>query len=123
MPAESTAKSGEQQVEGAPSGASAEPDNIVLHLYTLAKFRDALTGFGNIYPPFLEQIVLCPTESIKRTLKPRRERVCRFCGLGADKTKFNKDAHAIPELLGNKHLLSDSECDACNEWKTIWRTF
>lgn len=29
---------------------------------------------------------------------------------------FRKDAHAIPEFLGNRHLLSDAECDSCNDY-------
>lgn len=29
-------------------------------------------------------------------------------------TTFRKEAHIIPELLGNKYLVSDFECDNCN---------
>ncbi|TVT36744.1 HNH endonuclease [Hymenobacter setariae] len=52
----------------------------------------------------------------KDGLKPRGERVCRFCGRDNTQTKFKKVAHMIPNLLGNRFLLSDSECDECN-WK------
>lgn len=38
---------------------------------------------------------------------------CRFCLRGADAT-FRKVAHAIPEALGNKWILSLDECDDCN---------
>lgn len=40
--------------------------------------------------------------------------VCRFCG-EIEKGKFKKDAHIIPEGLGNRFLVSNFECDNCNE--------
>lgn len=41
-------------------------------------------------------------------------RKCRFCGQSEPSVHFNKRAHAISELCGNHHLLSDYECDICN---------
>ncbi|WP_313452326.1 hypothetical protein [Brevundimonas sp.] len=38
---------------------------------------------------------------------------CRFCGQ-TDQRKFRKVAHALPESLGNKWLVSLDECDDCN---------
>ncbi|MGR0481069.1 MAG: HNH endonuclease [Candidatus Electronema sp. V4] len=39
---------------------------------------------------------------------------CRFCG--ADSPKFfKKKAHVIPHSLGNSRLVSDDECDECNQ--------
>ncbi|MET1174574.1 HNH endonuclease [Paenibacillus amylolyticus] len=46
-------------------------------------------------------------------LGDKDNRKCRFCGLTNSK-KFKKDAHAIPQLLGNKYVLSYYECDNCN---------
>lgn len=43
---------------------------------------------------------------------PRR---CRFCQRDATQARFTKDAHAIPEALGNHKLLSREECDDCNK--------
>lgn len=42
-------------------------------------------------------------------------RKCRFCGRDNSQVTFNKIAHAVPELLGNKTLLSYYECDECNQ--------
>jgi phage FluMu protein Com len=42
-------------------------------------------------------------------------RVCRFCGLGKPQVSFGTVAHAVPEFLGNKTLISLNECDACNQ--------
>jgi HNH endonuclease len=42
-------------------------------------------------------------------------RRCRFCCLGAPQVTFKKQAHAIPEMLGNRTLLSAHECDDCND--------
>lgn len=41
-------------------------------------------------------------------------RTCRFCGQAEPSVRFKKRAHAISELCGNHHLLSDYECDTCN---------
>jgi hypothetical protein len=43
---------------------------------------------------------------------PRR---CRFCGKQGPDVTFLKEAHALPEMVGNKTLFSLHECDACNE--------
>lgn len=39
---------------------------------------------------------------------------CRFCKQSLPNVTFNKRAHAISELIGNHHLLSNYECDSCN---------
>jgi len=41
---------------------------------------------------------------------------CRYCGKDSSEVKFKKIAHAIPELLGNKFLFSNDECDECNSY-------
>ena len=41
--------------------------------------------------------------------------VCRFCRRGDPKVKFKKrNAHAIPEALGNKLIFCNDECPDCN---------
>ncbi|WP_155403395.1 hypothetical protein [Pseudomonas putida] len=40
--------------------------------------------------------------------------ICRFCGLGLDKTTFDLVPHAVPEFLGNTKLIATDECDTCN---------
>lgn len=61
----------------------------------------------------LEKEVGCPAEKIKGLLD-KKSRVCRFCKKKYPLVSFNKDAHIISELLGNKYLVSDYECDDCN---------
>ena len=39
---------------------------------------------------------------------------CRFCRLASPETTFRSVAHAVPEFLGNKSLVSQNECDTCN---------
>jgi len=41
-------------------------------------------------------------------------RKCRFCGRSCPEVTFKMKAHAIPELLGNKTIISMNECDTCN---------
>src|SRR5262245_16553961 len=58
-------------------------------------------------------------EGLKRKGKPKvlgtKPRVCRFCDQGKPYVTFKKKAHAIPELVGNKTLLTLYECDQCNK--------
>jgi hypothetical protein len=51
----------------------------------------------------------------KRKLKGYSKRVCRFCGLSYPNTLFSNYSHLLPQLIGNRDLYSDFECDACNE--------
>lgn len=51
----------------------------------------------------------------KQYLGVRDPRKCRFCGRDALQTTFRKEAHAIPEFLGNQSLISYYECDGCND--------
>ena len=70
-------------------------------------FYDSLYDqiFQGFYSP--EQIV---------TLGERDEKTCRFCGLCSPAVSFRSKAHAIPEMLGNKSLFTNYECDACNQY-------
>jgi len=40
--------------------------------------------------------------------------ICALCGRSAPDTSFRTDAHVVPELLGNRNLLTKEECDECN---------
>lgn len=40
---------------------------------------------------------------------------CRFCGRRSPEVSFEKKAHAISEMFGNKWITSEYECDECNE--------
>jgi hypothetical protein len=39
---------------------------------------------------------------------------CRFCDRASSEVTFTNKAHAIPELLNNKGIISNYECDSCN---------
>jgi hypothetical protein len=41
---------------------------------------------------------------------------CRYCGKREPEVKFSKEAHSLPELIGNKLLFSRDECNTCNEY-------
>ena len=91
---------------------------MMVSLYTFTEFHEILDRFSQVYQP--ELLIECPAASIVRTLKPRAKRVCRFCGRRNPDTKFNNRPHIIPELLGNRYLISDFECDECNELFSPW---
>jgi hypothetical protein len=54
----------------------------------------------------LDRKRLTITDPIKR---------CRFCDKSEPAVSFKKTAHAIPELIGNRRIFSNNECDTCNE--------
>jgi hypothetical protein len=53
-------------------------------------------------------------------LKPKNKRTCRFCGKSYPDVKFSTVAHTFPESLGNKHNISDIECDECNRKFSVY---
>lgn len=81
-----------------------------------------LTGYGKVFETFNE--IYEPVDFIFsgddryhiKKLKPKRERICRFCGKPFGATRFRDDAHLIPDSIGNKDLFSDFECDHCNRF-------
>jgi hypothetical protein len=46
--------------------------------------------------------------------KEHPRKICYFCGEQEGNASFKKEAHIIPESLGNRYLLSNEECDICN---------
>lgn len=44
------------------------------------------------------------------------DRCCRFCGRGRPEVTFKSIAHAVPEFLGNRDIISLNECDECNKF-------
>ncbi|TWI85860.1 hypothetical protein IQ13_1029 [Lacibacter cauensis] len=50
----------------------------------------------------------------KKNLKPKANRQCRFCGLKFPEVSFKSYSHLLSELIGNKDLFTDFECDICN---------
>lgn len=45
----------------------------------------------------------------------KSKRKCRFCGEMMPTVSYEKDAHTISEGLGNKSIITNDECDRCNE--------
>lgn len=58
-------------------------------------------------------------ENGKKQLKigesDKSKRKCRFCGESMPIVTFAKVAHTISEGLGNKTIITNDECDSCNE--------
>lgn len=71
---------------------------------------DALNYYINNY-----EMSLLPCKNKIEYIQTKNEFVCRFCGKDKSETTFKKKAHAIPELIGNKTLLTKNECDICND--------
>lgn len=75
-------------------------------------YQQYATNFFEAYE--LEAIAISPENEINN-LKDQKDRICRFCQRGFPQVTFKSKAHILPELLGNKYLVSDFECDSCNK--------
>lgn len=69
---------------------------------------------------FIDDIIFHPDK--KPSLKQKKERVCRFCSRTMPNVTFRKDAHTIPQLTGNRNMVSDFECDTCNSLFSKYET-
>lgn len=88
-------------------------DTLEIQFFSHPDFTDREKEFVNDYD--LVDIILSGDSRFdKRKLKPRSERVCRFCGLSYPRVKFKSDAHLLSEMIGNKDLFADFECSDCN---------
>jgi hypothetical protein len=61
-----------------------------------------------------ELVSLIGDSDEKYFLGEKENRVCRFCKKPKSEVKFKKEAHVIPEFMGNHNLVSFFECDDCN---------
>lgn len=52
----------------------------------------------------------------------KEPRLCRFCGLSPPDVSFQNEAHAIPQLIGNRTLIGLEECDECNRKASVYET-
>lgn len=92
--------------ESEPGPSAVEPEKLANELYFDTNY-DLLATFD-----------LLDGEKIR--LGARQPRVCRYCGNGDSTVTFRKDAHAVPELVGNKKLFSNDECDQCNDHFSVY---
>jgi hypothetical protein len=51
----------------------------------------------------------------RKVILGSKPEICRFCGETRPAVAFKKEAHAVPELAGNRTLISLYECDECND--------
>lgn len=76
------------------------------------EFSETFDRFANWYAI---KVLIVDDELHKRPLKPKTDRVCRFCKATYSETeRFISSAHLLPSLIGNENLFSDFECDKCN---------
>jgi len=78
----------------------------------MTEMEEAIRYYDDNYV-LIAQHFVAPTGKVYLGDKDRG--VCRFCGRSKPEVTFENDAHAIPESLGNRTLLSHYECDDCNK--------
>ena len=47
--------------------------------------------------------------------KDKYKRICRYCKKSYPEVSFKKVAHTISESFGNKNIITNDECDSCNQ--------
>ena len=77
-------------------------------------FSQEMMGMINFYDDHYFLSPLALNTGHKIYLGDMSNRECRFCGT-KDPGLFRLEAHAFPEFIGNKELISNYECDICNE--------
>jgi hypothetical protein len=87
--------------------------NVESHI-AFYSFKDRIGEFTNFLDAYYPEKIMFPPDEPIRDFIPRELRVCRFCNQPQGVKRFRKDAHIIPNFLGNKYLISDFECDDCN---------
>ncbi len=76
------------------------------------QYQKVFLNFVETYE--IDNLIYHPEKKAK--LRPRIERKCRFCNKSMPEVKFRKHAHLLPQLMGNRHLTTDFECDGCNSF-------
>ena len=66
-------------------------------------------------PDFDDRSRLLKSTHEKRELGCSKNKKCRFWGKDENEVNFDKVAHVFPESIGNDVLVSNYECDDCNQ--------
>jgi len=77
------------------------------------KAKNALRFYDQHYVS-IGQWILQPGH--KFVLRSSQPGTCRFCRLSVPNMTFKMEAHALPECTGNKSLVTEYECDPCNQF-------
>lgn len=73
--------------------------------------------FGDVLENYeVKNFDLTKNSKIKVGEGRKEQRVCRFCKASQPQVSFKNEGHAISEALGNKKLILNEECDACNSF-------
>lgn len=82
--------------------------------FALNSFSSVVKEFNDFLDAYYPiRSMSCPQVPISDSKVPA-DRKCKFCNKPYGEVSFGNVAHIIPEFLGNRHLVSDFECDSCN---------
>ncbi|WP_439486819.1 HNH endonuclease [Blastomonas fulva] len=104
-----------------PSAPASTEDRLKLENYLHAlNHPDEAPAEGkpdDLFGPLLKRYDMTnPRTDRKNLVGVGQPRTCRFCRGTSTGASFKKAAHVIPTALGNDHLKSAEECDACNAY-------
>ena len=82
-------------------------------LNPLISERELISFIGDFLDNY-EMQVFDGERRLRIGIANKSKAICRFCNKTSPSVKFKKKAHAISEALGNKGIICNEECDACN---------
>ncbi|MHB0897662.1 MAG: HNH endonuclease [Spirochaetales bacterium] len=82
------------------------------------ELKKPIEEFESIFKEILENYEINVIEPRKKKIFgeiDKEKRICKYCGKSnKNGASFKEEAHAIPESLGNRTIISAEECDECN---------
>ncbi len=78
-------------------------------------YHDTLyRGFSEKYRALVAAALTPDGKKIFLGEPDKSKRTCRYCGKSHAQTKFSNESHAFPFQMGNRRLIDNLECNACN---------
>jgi hypothetical protein len=87
-------------------------------MYIAEAYAKAAQMFNQFYR--LNTVLQCLEK--KSSMVATEARIYRFCGKSSLEVTFNSDGHMVPEAFGNHTLVSDFECDTCNNIFSVYES-
>lgn len=81
-----------------------------------AAFDEAMRYYAERYDVLARHPLAAERKILLKDHLDDASRSCRYCSRTAPTVSFANVAHAVPEFLGNRSVLSLNECDECNHY-------
>lgn len=96
-------------------------NSLTLYLHSIKEKKDftqMTKEVNNLFGVLMDNYeIFAFNENTRKKIgeREKQKRVCRYCDKQSPEVSFKKVAHSISEALGNKTIITNDECDTCNE--------